>query len=76
MGNMDGKMHPSGKQPILRLNGMMSNHAQVPFWVAATIVDIIIDVAIIMVSACTVWSLRIEYHRKPLVTVILSLRLL
>lgn len=55
---------------------MMSNHAQVPFWVAATIVDIIIDVAIIMVSACTVWSLRIEYHRKPLVTVILSLRLL
>ncbi|KAF1851504.1 uncharacterized protein K460DRAFT_401525 [Cucurbitaria berberidis CBS 394.84] len=45
-----------------------------PFWVATTAVDIVIDIALFLLSACTVWSLRIEYCQKSLATVIFSLR--
>ncbi|CAO2657993.1 Nn.00g072530.m01.CDS01 [Neocucurbitaria sp. VM-36] len=47
-----------------------------PFWVTATAIDIVFDIALVLLSACAVWTLRIEYCHKTSATGILSLRLL
>jgi hypothetical protein len=49
---------------------------QVPFWITTTVVDIVIDVTLIILSAHMVWTLRLDYRQKVLATLTLSLRLL
>ncbi|KAF1914390.1 hypothetical protein BDU57DRAFT_578545 [Ampelomyces quisqualis] len=48
----------------------------VPFWITATVVDIIVDVALIALASHTVWSLQLGYRQKTLATLIFCLRIL
>jgi hypothetical protein len=48
---------------------------QVPFWVTGTVVEIVIDTAMILVSAQLLWSLLIPHRHKTLVILLCLLRL-
>ncbi|KAL1794888.1 hypothetical protein ACET3X_006704 [Alternaria dauci] len=46
----------------------------VPFWMVATIVDIVLETAIIVLCVHRVWTLRESYRQKTLATLLLSMR--
>ncbi|KAH9863788.1 hypothetical protein J1614_009720 [Plenodomus biglobosus] len=48
----------------------------VAVWIAATIADIALDTAMLLLSLQIVWKLHIEYRQKTFATSLLSLRLL
>ncbi|KAH7394457.1 hypothetical protein BKA66DRAFT_601057 [Pyrenochaeta sp. MPI-SDFR-AT-0127] len=47
-----------------------------PFWLTATTIDIVIDIAMVLLSACTVWTFRLDNHQRALLTFMLSCRLI
>jgi hypothetical protein len=69
-------MYTNGRS--LQISHMPSilTHEQVPFWITATVVDIVIDVTLIILSAHLVWRLRLDYRQKTIATSIFSLRIL
>ncbi|KAI8933680.1 hypothetical protein NX059_009398 [Plenodomus lindquistii] len=48
----------------------------VPFWFTATIVDIVLDAAMLLLSLYIAWPLNTGYRQKTSVSLLLSLRLL
>jgi len=49
-------------------------NSQVQFWVIAIIFDIVLDTAMIVLSAHTIWTLSESRRQKSLVTLVLLLR--
>ncbi|KAL5119772.1 hypothetical protein ACEQ8H_002378 [Pleosporales sp. CAS-2024a] len=48
----------------------------IPFWITATVVDMIIDIALFLLSIQTVWRLSLDHRQKNIAFSILSLRIM
>jgi hypothetical protein len=73
---MDRKMFPNGTCTPPGVDFACLTTRQLPFWIAATTTDILIDTALIILSAHMIWTKRLDYHQKTLATLLISLRIL
>lgn len=76
MDDLDWEMHSTSTSLITLSRRMSSNNEKVPLWIAAIIVDMVVELMTLVLSVHMVWTLQIDYRQKTMATTLFCLRLL
>jgi hypothetical protein len=76
LGHLERQVHPFGEFSPLTILRIKLIRVQIPFWMTAIFIDIVIDLALSISSAYSVLTMHISNHQKISATSLLSLRLM